>query len=126
MHPRKHSCGWTNAILVMTTVKRRREVMLDAVLIQQQRWSSEELLFLPKYFIVKKSSTTFLNHCHRKLHSGNHCVKACESLQRDNYNFFQLHPADIVYILVKTFASPAINVTSIHVIGWVLPLCREI
>ena len=50
MHPRKHSCGWTSAILVMTTVKRRREVMLGAVLLQQQRWSFEELLFIPKYF----------------------------------------------------------------------------
>ena len=45
---------------------------------------------------------------------------------RDNYNFFQLHPADIVDILVENFSFPAINVTSIHVIGWVLPLCREI
>ena len=45
MHTRKHSCGWTSAILVMTTVKRRREVMLGAVLLQQQRWSFEELLF---------------------------------------------------------------------------------
>ena len=76
--------------------------------------------------LVKKSSTTSLNHCHRKLHSGNHYVKACESLQRDNYNFFQLHPADIVDILVENVSLPAINVTSIHVIGWVLPLCREI
>jgi len=47
---RKHSCGWTSSILVMTTVKRRREVMLGAVLLQQQRWSFEELLFIPKYF----------------------------------------------------------------------------
>ena len=45
---------------------------------------------------------------------------------RDNYNFFQLHPAEIVDILVENFSFPAINVTSIHVIGWVLPLCREI
>ena len=45
---------------------------------------------------------------------------------RDNYNFFQLHPADNFDILVENFSFPAINVTSIHVIGWVLPLCREI
>ena len=40
--------------------------------------------------------------------------------------FFQLHPVDIVDILVENVSFPAINVTSIHVIGWVLPLCREI
>ena len=76
--------------------------------------------------LVKNSSTTSLNHCHRKLHYGNNCVKACKSLQRDNYKFFQLHPAIIVDILVENFSFPAINVTSIHFIGWVLPLCREI
>ena len=45
---------------------------------------------------------------------------------RDNYNFFRLHPAEIVDILVENFSFLAINATSIHVVGWVLPLCREI
>ena len=35
-------------------------------------------------------------------------------------------PADMVVVLVENFLFPAINVTSIHVAGWVLPLCREI
>ena len=32
----------------------------------------------------------------------------------------------MVVVLVESFLFPAINVTSIHAVGWVFPLCREI
>ena len=44
---------------------------------------------------------------------------------RDNYNFLAA-PRRHHHFFVESFSLSAINVTSIHVIGWVLPLCREI
>jgi len=43
---------------------------------------------------------------------------------RDNYNFLAA-PRRHHHFFVENFSLSAINITSIHVIGWVLPLCRE-
>ena len=86
---------------------------------------------LPKYFrngiillLVKKSSTTSLNHCYRKLNYVNHYVKTCESFQRQLQLLAAPH-RHRRFLCGKLFVS-AINLISLHVIGWVLPLSREI
>ena len=100
-------------------------------LVTTAEMESWRIALLPKYFrngitllLAKKSSKTSLNHCYRKLHFANHYVKACESLRRQLQLLAALH-RHRQFLCGKRFV-PVINVTSVHVIGWVLPLCREI
>ena len=71
---------------------------------------SWRIALLPEYFkngiislLVKKSSTTSLNHCYRKLHSLNHYVKACESLQRQ-LQLLSCTPSISSFLYGKLFA----------------------
>ena len=114
MHPRKNSCGWTSAILVMTMVERGREFMqrthAGRCLVTTAKMESWRIALLPKYLrngrillLVKKSSTTSLNHCYRKLNYLNQFVKACESLQRQ-LQLFSCTPSTSSFLCGKLFA----------------------